>query len=468
MMTRKLLASILLCVGCHRVASLPEFPDIRLDSFHGAVREEIRKAHEAAKAAPQDAAASGRLGMVLHAHEQWNAAAASYERARALDPNRFVWPYYLSDVYAQMARREQALEALEQALHVNPDYAPAWLRKAELLLDMGKVRESRKLFQRIVAGPAQPVAGWYGLGRTQAALGDPASAIVSLETACRLYPDYGAAHFALVPLLRKAGQNDEASRRLRAYEQHKLDAPPAEDPRMAEVRALNVGAANFIRIGMQLEAEGKLAEAIQAHLQAAASDPGNEQAHINLIQLYARAGDARSAFEHYRRAIALNPNLAEAHYNYGVLLFGQEKYSEAKQSFERTLEINPQHAQAHNNLGYVLEMEGKTADAQRHYEKAVALDPNYRLARFHLGRVLVNQRRYADGIAHLEQTLEPDEESTPARLYALGAAHARAGDYVQAARRFQQARRKAEARGQSALAASIDRDMQRLEKVRLK
>ena len=66
-------------------------------------------------------------------------------------------------------------------------------------------------------------------------------------------------------------------------------------------------------------------------------------------------------------------------------------------------------------------------------------------------------------LAELERSLDPKTESTPAYLYALAAIHARAGNRTRAIEVMREARKQAEARGQTQLIASIDRDLALLE-----
>jgi len=139
----------------------------------------------------------------------------------------------------------------------------------------------------------------------------------------------------------------------------------------------------------------------------------------------ARPGD--KAEQHYRAAVSLEPNRAASHYDFGVLLFEAKKYREAAAAFRQTLAVDPRHPDAHNNLGFLLEREGRRDEALRHFRAALESRPNFRLAHFHVGRLLLQQGQTAEAIRHLQQTLEPQDESTPGYLYALGAAHARAG-----------------------------------------
>jgi len=443
---------------------LPDLPELRLDGFQSTVKAEVERALEAVRQTPRDPKANGRLGMALHAHDQFVPARRMYERARMLDAKSFEWPYYLSSVEASLGNYEAALTALEAAEGLQPDYPPARLRKAGILFDLGRLEESRKLYENLIERDSGLAEGWYGAGRARAALGDTDGAVQALGKACVLFPLYGSAHYALAQALRKQGKEAEAQRHLTIYEANKTTVPPASDRYMAEVAHLNRGAAYLLRLARDAEERGQMEEALKFSREALAADPKSVQGHINLISIYGRMGRTDQAAEHYRQAVALNENQADAHYNYGVLLFELKRLAEAKKSFEKALSINPQYAEAHNNLGYLLEMEGKPAEAIRHYQQAIASQPDYRLAHFHLGRVLTNQRRYEEAIAHFEKTLTPEDANTPGYLYALGAALGRSGRRARSIEVMRTALEKATALGQPRLVASIERDLKILER----
>jgi tetratricopeptide (TPR) repeat protein len=212
----------------------------------------------------------------------------------------------------------------------------------------------------------------------------------------------------------------------------------------------------------ELAAAGRFGAAIALELKALELDPRLTQAHINLISLYGRLDNAAKAESHYRQALALNPNAYEAYYNFGVLCYRLGRRAEAQAAFAKTVAINPGYADAHNNLGALLQEQGRLNEAAQHFRKAIDLQPGLRLARFHLGRIYANQRRFPQAIEQFERAVAVDDEATPMYMYALGATRARAGDKSGAVATLAEARRKALAWGQAALAGSIERDLDRL------
>ena len=65
---------------------LPALPKFPIRSMEPTVRMQFSQVLERLGEAPRDAAANGQLGMLLHAYQQFEAAAACYWRARTFDP----------------------------------------------------------------------------------------------------------------------------------------------------------------------------------------------------------------------------------------------------------------------------------------------------------------------------------------------------------------------------------------------
>jgi tetratricopeptide (TPR) repeat protein len=441
------LAILLFLAGCRPAEPLPPLPKVSTNSFLPAIRQELEQALADARARPDDAAAVGRLGMVLHAHDQIEAARQCYRRASLLEPKNFSWLYYLGVV----SQGPAAAASLRTALRLR-DNLPAKIKLGEALLASGDFAGAREIYR----GLHHPAA-LFGYGR---ATNDP----IYYQKALAAFPQYGAAMFALAQHYQRTGRSAEAQRLMADYPKYKSVAPPVDDPLLDAVHALNRGPDTLLSQAISLEAQGQLASAVDLELKALELDPRLTQAHVNLISLYGRLGDRINAEKHYRQAVALDPGADEGYYNFGVLCYQASRRAEAEAAFRKTLSINPGHAEAHNNLGALLEEQGRLADAARHFRKAIELQPGLRLARFHLGRIYANQRQYALAIEQFQRVVEVEDEATPAYLYALGATQARAGDTAQAVSALAAARDQALARGQTALATSIDRDLAKLKR----
>ncbi len=445
-------------------ARLPDLPLLSLANFAPPIRQQIQEASDALRSNPQDAAANGRLGMLLHAYQQNEAAVVCFERARALDSKEFKWIYYLGTVQAALGNHSEAVVTLREGVQRRPDYVPGQLRLAESLLASAQTDESRQLYASILQKHPEAALAHYGMGRVKSAQGEPSLAVDHYRKACEITPNFGASHYALALAYRDLGEKAKAQEHLSLYQKDKLGWPPPEDnPLLDAIKELSAGAHHYLKKGVALEAAGQIPQAIAEHEQALKIDPKLEQAYVNLISLYGRSGNPEKAEAHYRMLLEINPNLAEAHYNFGVLLAGRNRQSEAFDAFRKALEISPYYAEAHNNYAYLLLNEGRLEEATRHFQSALENKPNYPLAHFHLGRILLHQGKTNEAIDHFRQTLGADDDSTPGYLYALGAAYARGGNRQNALTYIRQAQEKASALGQKELLASIERDLKILE-----
>jgi len=437
-------------------------PRLDAEKFDESIRERVRAAYELVKAAPNDAAKNGALAMLLQAHSQFEQAEAFHRRAQRFAPSAMNWTYYLGIVQQRQAKHKEAAANFRVALQREPGYGPARLHLAESLLALGQLDESGEIYQSVVESNPEIAEAHYGLGRVLAAKGDAAGSVKPLRRACEMAPRFGAAHYALALAYRDLGESERAKEQLALYEVDRYGGPAPPDPLMAEVNLLKTGANVHLRRGVDLEKEGRLADAVAEHEKAVGLDPDIVQARINLVILYGRLGNFDKAYEHYQAALKTGAPYAELHYNFGVLAVDKGRIPEAKAAFAEALKLNPHYAAAHHNLGYLLETEGRRDEAERNYRAAIENQPNYRLARFHLGRLLAQKGRPREAIAEFQQTLEPVDEQTPQFLYALAAAHDLVGERPKALEYARRAQKLAVEMGQPQLAAKIEQDLKKL------
>jgi tetratricopeptide (TPR) repeat protein len=438
---------------------VPALPALTLDSYPSPMREAVARAYREANARPADAEAAGSLARLLHSWEQWEAAHQAYARAAALAPRALDWTYLDGCVLQRLARHEEAVARLRDALAISAGYLPARLKLAEALIDAGKLDESGRLFEALVEIPATQPQALFGLGRIAAARGRHEDAVSRLTRAVALFPEWGAAHYALALSLRTVGRRDEAQRAIERHAQFGARWPGLEDPLLAGVSALRDDARARLRRGLRLADDGDTAGAV-AELEAALElDPSMAVAHEGLIKLYGRSQDWAKAEAHYRSAVAIGFNLADLHYDYGVLLGLQGKWEDAAEAYRRAVVVNPQHALAHNNLGQLFERERRFEAALEAYRRAVASQPTFRLARFNAGRALLALGRPREAIVELDALQQPRDAESPRYLFAMAVAHLRAGDKDEGVRWATEARQLAAVYGQHDLAAAIDQQL---------
>ena len=430
------------------------------DHLPEGVRHAFERAYRQAQAHPVDASAVGHLGMMLHAHDQYRPAEASYRAARALAPNAVSWAYLLGVVQAELGDHPAAVQSFRAALSIDRAYLPARLRLAEVLTVAGNLAASRAEFQALVRDVPELATAHYGLGRLSAVTGDASAAVAHYQRAIEIAPQFGAAHYALTLAYRDIGRDDGTESHLQAFRRWGSRRPLPPDPLMVEVQSLKATGRHLLEGAARLGSAGRIEESISLHLKAIEADPTAAQAHVNLISLYGRLERLEQAEQHYRAALTLNSSLADAHYNYGVLLASSRRRGEAADAFRLALAVNPFHAQAHNNLATLLAAQGNLDAAASHYRQAVANDPGHRAARFNLGRALVALGRARDATEQFERLLEPQNPEATRYTHALATAWLAAGDIAKAREYATRALRDARAFGQTKLAATIEHELQ--------
>ena len=172
---------------------------------------------------------------------------------------------------------------------------------------------------------------------------------------------------------------------------------------MAEMRAVTES-----NVGTELQAQGRLDEAIALYRNALARDPNDVLAHSNLGTALAANGQLDEAIAHHRRAVALAPNDADSHYNLANALTAQGDLANAVSQFREALRLEPDFADAHLNLGNALVALGQPEDAADHYRQAAALKPDGVEAVNNLGLLVAAQGNLDEATLHFRRAIEID------------------------------------------------------------
>ena len=388
--TTPLLFVLLILAGCQRT---PPLPVLDVATFPAAARRVIAEAREVAAAQPNDAGSTLRLGMVLQAHGQMQAALACYGRAFALDASRFDTLYYLGFALAENGETAAASERLRQALAVKPDSLPVALKLAEVTRDEAMARD-------LVRRYPNEATAHYLLGRASSG----AVAIEAYRRALALYPRYGAAQFALAAEYRKGGQ--PTTELLRNYERDKNSWPRLDDPEGFALAELSVSAPGLLRRAERANEAGRLEVALALHQQALEQDPNLAEAWINLISIHARLNQPEAAARAYEQAVKLAPKRTDAHYNFGVFCQQQGRWQEARAAFLKTVALDPRHADAYLNLGSLAGRERNLDEAEAAFRRAIEARPDLAGAHYNLGLIHVYRRNIPAARAALSKARE--------------------------------------------------------------
>ena len=98
-------------------------------------------------------------------------------------------------------------------------------------------------------------------------------------------------------------------------------------------------------------------------------------------------GELDTAVDAYNQSLAQDPNQASAHYNLGLIFQKMNQPDAARQAFEQAVKLDPAMHAAHYQIGSILASLGRPADAAPHFQSVLARNPDHALANLGLGRV---------------------------------------------------------------------------------
>jgi tetratricopeptide (TPR) repeat protein len=444
--------------------SVGPVPAIPVDGLDADVKNAIVKARDQAVAQPKSAQASGSLGMVLEAHTLYQPAVPVYQRAVRLDPKDFAWRYYLALCLEKTGQLDEALVSVSEGLRIRPDYAPAILKRAELLLKLGRFPESAAALEPFLAkNPGSPMA-LYFLGRVKFAQQDFAAADDLYRRATEAWPTYGSAWFGLGETSKRLGRNTETEKDYQLAETHKDHYPPSDDELLLEMTKLATGIENRLMEAKRLMNKRDFDRSSQIYKEVLKQHPDNPDCLVNLLYIaqYPNQATPEEVEDLYQRARAASPQLVEVYMYHGTALAAEGKFDVAVAELDKAIQLKPNNAEAHAWLADVRERQHRPADAIEQYRIAIAQQPDFRVARLELAKNLLYAGRSREAIPVLLPALKVEDQNTPVAMMFLVQAYVNTGDRATARKYLEQAHQYVLRNGPSNLLPQIESNLKSL------
>jgi Tfp pilus assembly protein PilF len=176
-------------------------------------------------------------------------------------------------------------------------------------------------------------------------------------------------------------------------------------------------ARSALRRGVELETEGKVAQAAELYRQIVASEPSNAIAWTNLGNVEVSQQHSKEAEEAYRRALASDPDNGDALNNLAWLLFQQKRLDEAETLARRAVALRgPDAYLVLDTLGEILASRGACDEAVTALSTALGQSPSDAKARLYLslGTVQRDCGRHDDALRSLNAALDASPDPTTA------------------------------------------------------
>jgi tetratricopeptide (TPR) repeat protein len=277
-----------------------------------------------------------QMGMAFMADHQPTKAAASFEQALKLNPDFAEATLRLAEIQIQTGNAEAAIAILDPLRHKHPDLVAAQLMLADAYRMRNRVNEALALYQAVET--KYPTNAEVALLHASALfqIKDVAGARKAYERVLQLVPGYLPAIEALMDLS-LAEKNFDAATEL-------INREIQKDPKRVPLRL--VAANNLLAQGKRDQAEAALQQALEI-------EPTNQPAALSLAQAYAGGGQFDKAQARLNAVLAVNATNISAYMLLAQIQTSTSNFQAAAEAYEKLLKIDPQYSPALNNLAYL-------------------------------------------------------------------------------------------------------------------
>lgn len=320
---------------------------------------------------------------------------------------------------------EEALDACNKAIEIEPENADAWYVKAEALFKLNKPKETLDACNRVIEIEPEDAGAWINKGNILGDLQRSESALMAFNVAIEIEPENASAFYGKGIVLINLKKYEDA---LDAYDKA-IDINPAyaeawinkgvilfdlkkyKDALEAFEKAIYVEpemALAWLNKGNALLNLNKYRAALNAYNKAIEIDPKYSKAWVykgttlHFLEIY------NHALEAYEKAIEIDPKSEEAWIGKGVVLYSIKRYKEALESLEKSVNINPDLAYTHNILGDYYLSFGDLKNASKYIESALLIEKENALSLGLKGKIKIEEQDYHASSIYFQRAIPFD------------------------------------------------------------
>jgi len=413
---------------------------------------------------PQERAArfvtSGKL---LLQKGEYTSAFLQFKNAARLQPRDPEPLYYMGLISITQGRAKEAIAYLKRATEVSPQYIPAQIKLAELM-----VLSQRPDLRKEAAARARAILEQHPdnadalalLASIQSQAGDLESAEGELREALSHNPgrlevstglaslelshgNWSAAESILKRAIAAAPHSPDPVAALgelyllqhreadaRAEFQRALQIDPHHVPTLLHLAQIAIVEGRpqeaegiYRRLSQQqpgrfggllarfLAESGKLQEAIEEYRVVLKADPDNRRVRSGLVEVLVKAGRVGEANSLLEAALDKNPSDVAALQQRAELLFEGGQYESSRQALAQLLQYEPNSAEAHYLLSGIYKVKGQFARQYQELNEALRLNPQLLPARIELARALLRDDKASEALQLLQHAPAEQQQS---------------------------------------------------------
>jgi tetratricopeptide (TPR) repeat protein len=291
------------------------------------------------------------------------------------------------DLLGELGRYDEALEAIDNATRIAPEFALGWKAKGEILsYGMGRDEESLEAFDHALQLNPNGSGAWAGKGNALRSLGRNSEAVQAYDHALKLSPNLVLAWLGKAAALRMMGKSNQS---VAAYDEaiKAIERSPRGSSASLEAADAWFGKAESL-VGVNRAAESSKAynQSILAYEEAIQNDPASAKAWIG-------KGDALLCLRRYNESL--------------------QSYERALEILNHSLEMSPKDTEAWWLKAECLESLGQSEAALGAYDNVASLNGSKALgARIRKADLLAELGRVNDSMEAFDGALEllPSED----------------------------------------------------------
>lgn len=344
-------------------------------------------------------------------------------------------------------RFAEALSELDAALAINPHNA-AWHAQRGFLLDeLGESDQAVEAYEHSLALEPDDCEVSLALGHALLNMGRFARAVNLLQDLMRKRPDFESVHCPLIGAYCELGQHEKAEEVFYLAQQWddacphcyfyigvslatrgQIDRALFCWRKVLELDPAYVGVNRHIAEAYRRQ--GDLEKAREYLLHELRGDAGNTDLLCELGELSLQDGDLSAAAAKFSQVLELDPDHVPAKYAQGRILLATGKVEQAIQCFEKLAEAaavaDEDLPDYHQKYGEALMLHGQLSEARRHLEKALAEgDPSDELLMV-MGNCLLSDNQPTEAAEFFRRLIARDAKH-PFAHHHLGLAMLRIG-----------------------------------------
>ncbi len=333
-------------------------------------------------------------GMIIFNKGRCEEALEAFNKALEINPQNEVALANKGAVLSDLGRHEEALNAFDKALEMNPQNRIILSNRGAALGNLGRYEEALNALDKALEINPQNEVALANKGAVLSDLGRHEEALDSLNKALEINPqnDNTLSNKGLV--LRFLGRHEES---LEAFN-----------------KALEINPQNEFGLSRKGETLGRLGryeEALEAFNKVLEIDAKNEFALSRKALALNCLNRFEEAIDIFDQVIEINPNnifsLIEKGHTLGCLL---NRNDDALDIFNKAIQLSPNNDRALSHKGFTLLELGRHEEALEVFNEALKINPNNEWALANKGLTLENLGMHEEGLQALENAINIDPE----------------------------------------------------------